>query len=84
MTWAHWVYADAADPLTGVVARWHGGERAYHGTCARIDGPAWVVDRDNAGEAAAGSLGELELEAAASGLVLPRIVLVTRSPVRLV
>lgn len=75
----NFVYADAADPATGVVATWAYSGAHRHGTCARIDGPAWVIDRDNAEQA-----GELVAEATAAGIVLPRIVLATRGPVRLV
>lgn len=75
------VYADAADPATPVVVRPVGPRAAERGTCAFLPaGPAWVIDRDHAGELGA----ELELERAAAGIVLPRIVLVTRGPVRLV
>lgn len=72
------VYADVADPAAGVVIR-EPGEPSRHGTCAMIAaGPAWVIDREND----FGSVGALE--AANAGIVLPRVVLVTRSPVRLV
>lgn len=75
----NFVYADAADPATGVVASWAYSGAHLHGTCARIDGPAWVIDRDNATEPA-----DLIADSDVAGIILPRIVLVTRRPVRLV
>ena len=82
MTALAYVYADAADPATGVVVRGPWDTHAYHGTICRIEGTAWVIDQANTDDEIA---GEVAADAAASGIVLPRIVLVTRSPnVRLI